>query len=147
MVVNQVQIVTVNLVLEVTTEEMNAMHAIAQRKLLEIVNVPLQLLIYIGYNELTIGKTISPEQVDGIDVLIPRIFTEVPPINHDDIKQAIIEITAVTFKKFLNLIDTSMLDLPAVLETVTVSGNAIMTQFKTYREERQCNWSYSISPQ
>jgi len=127
-------------------ERSEAVYAQVRSRLLSVGDIPINLLVYMALNQLTIGQTISPALTKNIEQLCSEHLPNYNYEHHQQIIATCEAIAALLYNDYRLAMDAAHLPMPAKLVSVEYGGSSVAMVFDCL-DDQTCSWSYTTLPQ
>lgn len=133
------------IVFTITPERATALHQTVKQQLLAVGDIPINLLVYMALNQLTINQTISAQLTKNIEQLCSEHLANYNYEQHLQVIATCEYIAALLYNDYCQAMVSAHLPMPAKLLSVDYNNTAVAMMFETL-DDQSCTWSYTTLP-
>jgi hypothetical protein len=130
------------LVFTISPVRADLLHREVLKRLVDVGDIPMNTLVFIAINQLTIGKLISPRDVLAAEQLCSQLLPNYNYEQHQAILGACEMIAGILYQDYQQALTGAQFALPAKLIKVDYSFGTVAMVFECL-DDRSCEWTYT----
>lgn len=138
---------TIPLFMSLDSNQYNVIMSIMRESLPDMTDVDISVITMLASHAITVNKTIASHLVMSLPDLIKTFYPQYKYEQHHLIEIAVGKVAEVIYPLLINTINQYMLPLPARVNNVILTQQALQVFMICAVEEKTWQWQYSTSDQ